>query len=239
MRGNWPFHMTLRTWIGRHPRPFDTLFRTLNDEEGRRRLIEADTEIVFDGFPRSGNSFTIHALTWAENRPVKAAWGVHAPSQIIGAVRAGKPACVLIRDPTEATYALLRKHPQHSVNDLLCAYLVYYSSLLPYSHGFVVAIFDDVIRNFGAIISAVNTKFGTGFRVIDLATHESYSEQFLKRSQRAIERDEKIKRRFELALSNSAGRKPSRLQRYFRSRLLGRCIEVYERYLDLGSTRDT
>jgi len=236
VRVNLPYYWTLRTWIGRYPALFDAFFRAFNEDTSR--LVEADTEIVMDGFPRSGNSFSLHAFCWAQGRQVKITWGVHSPSQVIGGVRGGKPVCVLIRRPDEAINALLRKVPHLVLKDLLCAYRLYYESLLPYNGSFVIGVFEEVIGDFGRVIHRVNQRFGTHYRVIDLATHQAFSERYLIRTQDELMQDKRIKDQFERDTAWGAYLKGSKLRQVdLTDQGLYRCTEIYQHFLDLARSR--
>lgn len=236
---NVRYHFTLRTRIGRYPGVFNAFFRALNADEDISRLVKADSEIVFDGFPRSGNSYSANAFCWAQGRQVKIAWGVHSPSQIITGVRGGKPVCVLIRRPEDAIKALLRKVPHFVARDLLRAYQLYYESLLPYHDGFVIGDFDEVIGDFGRVIDRINQRFGTDFRGIDLSTHQAFSERFLALNQDSIMRDKRIQDQLEQAMVWGADPNRLKLKLHLNSRALSRCTEVYQHYLDLARSRRT
>lgn len=236
MRVNLPYYWTLRTWIGRDPALFNAFFRAFNEDTSR--LVEADTEIVIEGFPRSGNSFSVNAFCWAQGRQVKIAWGVHSPSQVIRGVRGGKPVCVLIRRPEEAINALLRKVPHFVSRDLLCAYRLYYESLLPYHGGFVIGVFEEVIGDFGRVIDRINQGFGTHYRVIDLATHQAFSEHYLILIQDELMQDKRIQDKFERATAWGTYLKGSKLRQVdLTGRGLYRCTDIYQHYLDLARSR--
>ena len=82
------------------------------------------TEIVIEGFPRSANSFAVNAFVLAQGRPVHVAHHVHAAAQVLAAGRAGVPAILLIREPTDAivSYLLWQPHlrPRHAVASSSC-----------------------------------------------------------------------------------------------------------------------
>ena len=144
MRPALPYYWTLRTLVGRSPWLFNPLFRAFNDDP--QRLVGEATEIVIEGFPRSGNSFSVNAFTWAQDRPVVIANHVHVPGQVSAGLRLGKPVCVLIRDPKAAVPALLAKNPHLLRSDVLTAYAAYYRSLLPLRDRIVLASFDQITQ---------------------------------------------------------------------------------------------
>lgn len=132
----------------------------------RRRhgfAVEPDSDIVIEGFPRSGNTFAYAAFVAAQPHPVRAAGRVHAPAQIIAAARWRIPAIVLIRHPDDAIPSFLIRHPQTSVRQAMRGWLRFYVPLLRYADHFVVAPFEQVTTDFGAVIRSVNDRFGTSF----------------------------------------------------------------------------
>ena len=141
-----PYQWTIRTKIGCSPWLFNRVFRAFNEDSSR--LVGPETDFVLEGFPRSGNSFSVNAFTWAQDRPVRIANHIHAPSQAILGLRLGKPVCVLIRDPRQAIPALLAKMPHFDARDVARAYTVYYRALLPLRSDLVIATFDQVIADF-------------------------------------------------------------------------------------------
>ncbi len=121
------------------------------------------TDVVIEGYPRSGNRFAIAAFVLAQHAPVRVAHHLHAPGHVIAAVRAGVPVLVLTRDPDDAIvdFALIR--PDLTVGQAARGYARFYQPLLPYRGRFVVARFEDVTSDFGKVVRAVNERFGTNF----------------------------------------------------------------------------
>lgn len=171
-----PFHWTARTHIGRWLRVFNTVFGSVNDGD---RLTRENTELVIEGFPRSGNSFSVFAFSNAGAGDLSIAHHVHSPSQIITAARYGLPAVLLVRAPQDAVTAGLAKIATHRTGDLLRAYAAYYRSLLPLREHYVIAPFETVTTDFGRVINAVNRRFETTFTDIDADRHLALSQKFL------------------------------------------------------------
>ncbi len=61
---------------------FLPLQRLLTPESARDRAITERTQLVIEGFPRSGNTFASKAFTLAQDRPVVVASHVHLPAQV-------------------------------------------------------------------------------------------------------------------------------------------------------------
>ena len=171
-----PFHWTLRTHAGSRPWLFNPVFRALNAGE---RLTARNTELVIEGFPRSGNSFSVFAFLNAGAGNIAVAHHVHSPSQIVSAARYDIPAILLIRSPKDAVTAGLAKIATHTASDLLRAYSVYYRALRPLRDHYVIAPFETVTTDFGRIVAAVNRRFGTGFEEFDQNRHRMLRKAFL------------------------------------------------------------
>jgi hypothetical protein len=151
----------LMTNAARHPSTALPLARL----RGEGELLDKDTDILIEGFPRSASSFAVAAFRLAqEPRVVRVAYQTHAPGHVIAAVRRRIPALVLIREPIDVIVSNLVRHPERGVNGLLRGYLRFYEPLLPYRDRLVIATFHDVVDGgLGSVIRRVNLRFGTHF----------------------------------------------------------------------------
>jgi hypothetical protein len=153
----------IKTLVAQYP----SLALPVARRRGHGVLLESGTELLIEGFPRSGNSFAVAAFTMAQGRPVAVAHHVHAPAHVIAAVRANVPALVVIRDPAEAIPTFAVRHPEDpeiSMRQALRGYVRFYAPLVPYRRRFVVGGFPELTSDFGAVIRRVNRRFGTTFR---------------------------------------------------------------------------
>jgi hypothetical protein len=128
-----------------------------------RAPVDAETELAIEGFPRSANTFATVAFQISQPQPVRLAHHLHAPSQIIATVRAGKPAVVLVRHPRDAAVSLVIRAPHITMSLALAGYGRFYAPLRPFSAGFVVAQFDDVVVDFGSVVRDMNDRFNTKY----------------------------------------------------------------------------
>jgi hypothetical protein len=156
-----------RTLIGASPRLALPALRRRSHGGAFLQVVGDDTEIVIDGFPRSGNTFALIAFTRWQPREVTVAHHVHLPAQILEAVRRRLPTLLLIREPEEAVGSLLLRLPELSVRQAMRSYRRFYRPLLPVRRSVVVAPFGQVTNDFGKVIRAVNDAFGTAFREFD------------------------------------------------------------------------
>jgi hypothetical protein len=126
-------------------------------------VIGPDTELVIDGYTRCASTFAVYALQLAQPEPIRLAHHLHAPAQLIAAARAGVPALTVIREPRGAILSQLIREPDVALRDALIAYTRFYRRLLPFRHRMVIADFEEVTSDFGAVTRRVNDMFGTTF----------------------------------------------------------------------------
>lgn len=132
-------------------------------------LVDRDTDLVIEAFGRSGTTFANFAFLSAQDRPgkdrpVKTVHHTHAAAQIITAVRMKVPTMVIVRPPLESALSHMARH-QIPARPALVAWIRYHRRILPYLDRLVVTTFDDMTRDFGAVIERINQTFGTSFRV--------------------------------------------------------------------------
>jgi hypothetical protein len=125
--------------------------------------ITGETEVVIDGFPRSGNTFAVVAFRQAQSRQVSVAHHGHVPALAIEAHRRGVPALVLIREPEEAVLSFVVRLPRLTVRQALRSYLRYYEPLIAHRDGFVVTTLGQLRADFGEAIRRLNARFATSF----------------------------------------------------------------------------
>ncbi|MCA1687543.1 MAG: hypothetical protein LC714_02860 [Actinobacteria bacterium] len=150
----------LQIYAGRHPAVFFSLYRLLRKD--RTRVVTPDTQLVIEGFPRSGNSFARVAFVQAQREKVRIAHGLHVPAQVIRAVRWQIPTLVLIRRPRDAVLSFAIRDPI-SVDQALKYYLSFYKPIEEYRDGYVLGLFEEVTGDYGRVIKRLNEKFGTTF----------------------------------------------------------------------------
>lgn len=156
----------LRRYIGEHPGLFSGLYRAR--PAYRDLLVDRETGIVVEGFPRSGNTFAVYALEHAQKgtgrENIRPAHHLHAPAQVMLAAKWKIPCLVLIREPTEAALSLVVRDPRISLLQAFRHYVSFYEVAARYRDNFVLAPFEGVIGDYGTVINDVNERFGTGFR---------------------------------------------------------------------------
>jgi hypothetical protein len=122
-------------------------------------LISDTTELVIEGYPRSGNTFAVAALQYAQARELTIARHTHAPAQVIEGVRRGLPVLVLVREPRDAAASLVIHDPGVSLEAALRRYIRFHSRIHRYHTGYVVGTFPEVTTNYAPVIERLNQAF--------------------------------------------------------------------------------
>ena len=169
----WQLKYQLRSWFSLYPKLF---FPIVNMRENSRQLaINKETQIVIEGFPRSGNSFAVGAFRSAQSQPINIATHLHAPAQIILACRKNIPTLVVIRNPIDAVVSLKALHmecnsqTQEAIESscnfsiLLKSYINFYRTIISHKDKFVVGKFEETTKDFSKIITKINHHFDTKF----------------------------------------------------------------------------
>ena len=86
-----------RRYIGRHPFLFYNFYRLRPSY--RDLSVDRRTQIVIEGFPRSGNTFAVVAFQQAQRESVRVAHHLHMPAQVIRAAHLGIPILLLVGSP--------------------------------------------------------------------------------------------------------------------------------------------
>lgn len=142
---------------------FLPLQRRLTPESARDRAITGQTELVIEGFPRSGNTFASKAFVLSQHRPVVVASHVHLPAQVKLAVRRHVPTMVLVRDPVDAAVSMAIADPHHRVEHLVHYWTHYHREVHPLLDHVLLVPFDEATTDFGRVVDRLNGRFGTAF----------------------------------------------------------------------------
>lgn len=195
----------------------------------------AETEIVIEGFPRSGTSFAVAAFHLAQHRPVNVACHVHAPAQVTAAVKAAVPALVVVREPEDTVLSFVIRNPHLTISQGVRGWLRFYEPLLRHAAAFVVGLFPAVTSDFGEVTRRVNRRFGTSFAEFE------HTAENVRRCFREIDGDYERRVGTGPALERIVAR-PSEYRKEIKERMRGsyrsrslsrlrsRAEEVYESY---------
>lgn len=158
---------TTRAIVSVYPRLYLPLARRRYRNESENRIVGSGTELVIDGFQRSGNTFSVVAFETSQDRPVRTAHHLHAAAQIVAAARLQVPTLVLIREPADSVLSHMIREPGISAHMALSNWVRFYENVLPFRDRVVIGDFPDVIGDFGSVIRRVNARFGTTFTAFE------------------------------------------------------------------------
>lgn len=153
----------LRTLAGRHAALYLPAIRWRYRPGQFQIPFRDDTELVIDGFLRSGTTYAFTAFELVQPRKVRVAHHGHAPAQVLAAVRAGVPAIVLVREPEETVLSLVVRLPHLTLRQGMRGYARFYEPLIPVKDSVVVAPFETAVSDLGSVIRELNRRFGTSF----------------------------------------------------------------------------
>jgi hypothetical protein len=225
----------LQIYAGGHPTLYFTLYRLLRTRKNLVGAVTPSTQLVIEGFPRSGNSFARTAFVMAQDEKVRIAHHFHVPAQVVRAARLRIPTLVLLRKPRDAVLSFAIWNPI-SVDQALRYYISFYETAEKYRDAYVLGLFEEVTEDFGQIIARINEKFGTTFSTfrqdeenvskvfagIESHTRNRFDEALWERKvQRPSATREQMKHEMKYDLENPK-----------RKKLIARAEAVYERLAD-------
>ena len=163
---------TVRSRVAEHP-----AYLPLARRRHGAAVVSESTDLVIDGFTRSASTFAVVAFQLAQPRLVRVGHHLHAPGQIIQAVRLGVPVLLTVRPPEDTVLSLVVREPYVTIPQGLDAYARFHERLRNYREQMVVADFPEVTERLDRSIARVNERFGTGFAAPEL-TPERTREAF-------------------------------------------------------------
>ncbi len=122
-------------------------------------LVNEETEITIEGFPRSANTFAVNAFRLAQNRSVNIAHHKHSISQIFMSYRLGIPLLVLIRKPEDAIISFIIREALISIPKAFKYWISFHNHIWQYRNSYILANFEEIVNNHGTIITKINDKF--------------------------------------------------------------------------------
>ncbi len=159
----WHSIVRVRRFCGRHPLLYFPLVKVVKPRTFPWAGVSRRTEIVIEGPSGSGNTFAYVAFAMAQPRPVYVAHHCHVPASIIRGIQFQIPTMVLLRTPADAVASALTRLSHLTLREALQDYCSFYQTVLPFRDRVVVARFDRVTADYGAVIEEVNQRFGSAF----------------------------------------------------------------------------
>lgn len=118
------------------------------------------TELVIEAFPRSANTFLVHAIEIAAPHPLVIAHHLHDPGQLRRGVELGVPVFVILRRPLDAVTSWKLKAPGMDTRLMLRIYRSFHQAA-HYSAGAITFLrYEDVIERTGEVLAHVLARLG-------------------------------------------------------------------------------
>ena len=155
----------LHTHLGRWRWLGFTLYKLFGLHRGR--LATPATDLVIEGFPRSGTTYFAYAFVAAQPAPMRIVFHVRSPAAVLHAIRLRVPTLVVIRRPEDAVRSARLRLPEISAAAFFERYRVCNETLEPHLAHVVVASVDEAVGDVAGVTERLNAKFGTAFRPFD------------------------------------------------------------------------
>lgn len=153
------------------------------------QLVTRKTDLVIEGFPRSGNTFSEMATQLAQgDNMLSIASHLHMPAHVARAVRLKKPCLVVIHRPLQAIASMLVYYNgNYSIRQAIREYIEFYEQTIPFRSKVMFATFKEIREDFGRIMELFNTFFDSHLILFD---HTEQNEQrcFEIIEQKAVEK---------------------------------------------------
>lgn len=168
----------LRNVLGHWPRAYVALLKLKHrNHRYRRRIVDARTDAVIEGYPRSGTSFANQALKRSQKAEPRVASHAHHGAQVRRAAALGVPTLVVVRHPAQCIPSFFALREQEvardpaalplDVTDALRRYTRFHRDVLRVADDVLVVRFEDVIADFGHVTSRLNARYGCAFALFE------------------------------------------------------------------------
>jgi hypothetical protein len=163
------FKNDLRRFIGQ----YSSLYLSIKKIQGKYGILNSQTEIVIEGYPRCANSFAEAAFRVAQDKEVSIAHHTHAPAQVLDAVKKNIPTIVVFRDPDDAVISRMMRDKKLKPAEAYNEYIWFYNSIWGVLDSCVLSNFEQTINCFGETIRAVNKYYNTRFNEFEHSNAEA------------------------------------------------------------------
>ena len=180
-----------------------------NTRRGTHQWVTPASDILTEGYPRSGNTFLYRIIRASTLQPIKIGHHVHRPQQITFAVRYGVPSFVLLRDPLASIASHLVYNPHLTPAISLDRYIRFYEAAARYTEqdGVHIIVFDQLIKNpiraVRALLDQADIPYFVDEEVVARATEDTRADRARQSLPDAYK--ESLKEKHYAAIRNSPG----------------------------------
>jgi adenylate kinase family enzyme len=122
-------------------------------------VFDPSYDFVFDGFPRSGNTFGSRLLASTQGGTIRVRSHMHCPPYFLGALETQTPVCLAIRQPEDAVISWFIYKHRLPLEGVLKLYIDFHKVLLPYRSNILVLIFPTITQHFKYVLRLINKRF--------------------------------------------------------------------------------
>jgi hypothetical protein len=141
-------------------------FKYITKRYGKRQfvIVNDNTDLMIEGFPRSGNTFAVAAFNFPQGGNLDIARHRHEAGHVALAVKLKKPVLIIVRNPIDAVISLCIRE-KIDVKYSLQYYINFHKKILQHSEHILFVDFKEAIVDMGKVIEKINIKFNTNFSV--------------------------------------------------------------------------
>ncbi len=121
--------------------------------------ITSETDLVIEGFPRSGNTYCAESFRLISDEHFGVASHVHHVAQVKEAVRREVPTIIVVREPVACLSSYLLSGSHATVRGVLKEYTAYHESLSRIISSCMVVDFSDITSDIDSVIDRANRLF--------------------------------------------------------------------------------
>lgn len=130
--------------------------------------VNPRTDLVIEGFPRSGNSYLEAYLRLTQRDRLSIAHHTHAAAHVMRSVRLKKPTIVLYREPLNACSSLIIHQPGISTaRQSLIEYINFYRKIIPLHEHFLLVEFKIATDSPVSVLRRLNQMYGLNLELPD------------------------------------------------------------------------
>lgn len=184
-----PALRALRRWISIYPRLYIPLRRMRMADT----VVEPSSDLLIEGFPRSGNTWTEALIREAGHDALTLAHHAHAAAHVMLARQIGVPSMILFRDPDDAVVSLLALYEnQLDARGAFLEYIRFYEAVWPLRGPHVRFYnFTDVTAQSTATVGDLATAFELNLKADGLDKEDAKARVFKRMDEKAL----RLKRR--------------------------------------------
>lgn len=154
---SWRLVRALRRQLSLYPALYLPIRRARKPET----VVRRETELLIEGFPRSGNTWAEALIRQCSPREIMLAHHSHAVAHVRYAVTLGVPTVILYRNPDDAVRSYLTLFNNHiDARDAYLDYVAFYEAVLPLSgRGALFVSFEELTRETVEVVDMLNDAF--------------------------------------------------------------------------------